>query len=177
MLRKGDCSSCTASPWRSVPSKTGSPVVLAKSARTNTSLSVSSLARVRCCQRKTPPTVRMSKAKAAIPYFSRGLWLWRVAIGLAWVCKRARSLFGSAISGAASVLRTSGRRNRYPRFGMVSMYRGSSALSSNASLSLRTATLRLPSKSTKVSPGQRRLRSSSRLTISPGFSRRARRSR
>ena len=40
-LRKGDCSSCTANPWRSVPSNTGSPVVLAKSARTIVSLSVS----------------------------------------------------------------------------------------------------------------------------------------
>jgi hypothetical protein len=31
-LRKGDCSSCTVSPWRSVPSKTTSPVVFVKSA-------------------------------------------------------------------------------------------------------------------------------------------------
>ena len=40
-LRKGDCSSCIANPWRSVPSNTGSPVVLVKSARTIVSLSVS----------------------------------------------------------------------------------------------------------------------------------------
>ena len=40
-LRKGDCSSCTANPWRSVPSNTGSPVVFVKSARTIVSLSVS----------------------------------------------------------------------------------------------------------------------------------------
>ena len=40
-LRKGDCSNCTANPWRSVPSNTGSPVVLMKSARTIVSLSVS----------------------------------------------------------------------------------------------------------------------------------------
>src|SRR5260370_419280 len=31
-LRNGDCSSCTANPWRSVPSNTGSPVALMKSA-------------------------------------------------------------------------------------------------------------------------------------------------
>ena len=38
MLRKGDCSNCTDNPCRSVPSKTGSPVVLVKSARTMVSL-------------------------------------------------------------------------------------------------------------------------------------------
>ena len=37
--KKGDCSSCTASPCRSVPSNTGSPVVFVKSARTMVSLS------------------------------------------------------------------------------------------------------------------------------------------
>ena len=41
-LRKGDCSSCTESPWRIVPSKTGSPVVLEKSASTILCLSVRS---------------------------------------------------------------------------------------------------------------------------------------
>ena len=41
MLRKGDCSSCTDSPCRSVPSKTVSPVVFVKSARTIVSLLVS----------------------------------------------------------------------------------------------------------------------------------------
>ena len=40
-FRNGDCSSCADSPCRSVPSKTGSPVVLVKSARTMVSLSVS----------------------------------------------------------------------------------------------------------------------------------------
>ena len=39
-LRKGDCSSCTERPWRSVPSNTGSPVEFVKSARTMVSLSV-----------------------------------------------------------------------------------------------------------------------------------------
>ena len=39
-LKKGDCSSSTESPCRSVPSKTGSLVVLTKSARTMVSLSV-----------------------------------------------------------------------------------------------------------------------------------------
>src|SRR5258708_940616 len=43
MLRNGDCSNCTESPWRSVPSNTGSPVELAKSASTTVSFSVSSL--------------------------------------------------------------------------------------------------------------------------------------
>src|ERR1039457_605850 len=38
-LRKGDCSSCTSNPWRSVPSNTGSPVLLMKSASTSVSLS------------------------------------------------------------------------------------------------------------------------------------------
>jgi len=42
MLRNGDCSSCTASPCCSVPSKMESPVVLVKSAKTIVSLSVSS---------------------------------------------------------------------------------------------------------------------------------------
>ena len=41
ILRNGDCSSWIASPWRSVPSNTGSPVLLSKSARTIVSLSVS----------------------------------------------------------------------------------------------------------------------------------------
>ena len=44
MLRKGDCSSWTESPWRSVPSNTASPVVLVKSARMIVSLSVSAWA-------------------------------------------------------------------------------------------------------------------------------------
>ena len=44
-LRKGDCSSCTASAWRSVPSNTGSPVVLVKSARTMVSLAARAGAR------------------------------------------------------------------------------------------------------------------------------------
>jgi hypothetical protein len=41
MLRNGDCSSCTESPCRSVPSNTGSRVAFVKSARTMVSLSVS----------------------------------------------------------------------------------------------------------------------------------------
>ena len=36
--KNGDCASCTAMPWRSVPSKTESPVELAKSASTTVSL-------------------------------------------------------------------------------------------------------------------------------------------
>ena len=40
-LRNGDCSSCTASPWRSVSSNTGSPVLFSKSARTIVSFAVS----------------------------------------------------------------------------------------------------------------------------------------
>ena len=42
---------------------------------TSTSLSVSGLACVRCCQKKTPPAARMSAATAAIPYFNRGFSL------------------------------------------------------------------------------------------------------
>src|SRR6266853_4037783 len=40
-LRNGDCSSCTSRPWRRVPSKTESPVVLVKSASTTVSFSES----------------------------------------------------------------------------------------------------------------------------------------
>ena len=39
-FKNGDCSNWDESPCRSVPSKTGSPVLLAKSARTMVSLSV-----------------------------------------------------------------------------------------------------------------------------------------
>src|SRR5208282_4470101 len=39
-FRNGDCSNCADSPCRSVPSKTGSPVVLVYSARTMVSFSV-----------------------------------------------------------------------------------------------------------------------------------------
>src|SRR6201996_936907 len=60
---------------------------------------------------------------------------------------------------------------------MVSIYRGFSASSPSASLSLPTATRRLLSKSTNVSSRQMRWRRSSRVTTSPAFSRRTTRSR
>src|ERR1700680_463900 len=43
IFRYGDCSSCTASACFNVPSKTGSPVVFTKSARTTVSFSVSAV--------------------------------------------------------------------------------------------------------------------------------------
>src|SRR6201996_9846327 len=60
---------------------------------------------------------------------------------------------------------------------MVSIYRGFSASSPSASLSLPTATRRLLSKSTNVSSRQMRWRRASRVTTSPAFSRRTTRSR
>src|SRR6202167_2170740 len=54
---------------------------------------------------------------------------------------------------------------------------GFSAESRSASLSLLTATARRWSKSTKVSADQRRLRSSSRVTTSPAYSKSTARSR
>lgn len=62
-----------------------------------------------------------------------------------------------------------GARNRYPRRGSVSINTGLSASSPRLSRSLRTATLRLCSKSTKVSDGHISDRSSSRVTRSPGL--------
>src|ERR1700722_3456234 len=63
-FRKGDCSSWEARPWRSAPSKTGSPVVLLKSARTMVSLSVS-LAE-ECERQRKAPAAAMTNAAVAI---------------------------------------------------------------------------------------------------------------
>src|SRR5882762_277636 len=61
-LRNGDCSSCTSRPWRSVPSKTESPVVLVKSASTTVSFS-ESFAVAWACQ--YPATAMAATAAAA----------------------------------------------------------------------------------------------------------------
>src|SRR5947207_4282928 len=61
-LRKGDCSSWTSRPWRSVPSNTESPVVLAKSASTIVSFS-DSFAYARECQYQ--PAVAITTAITA----------------------------------------------------------------------------------------------------------------
>src|SRR5882762_5007047 len=63
-----------------------------------------------------------------------------------------------------------GARKRYPLRARVSTKRGFSAESPSASRSRLTAAFSPWSKSTKVSAGHSRLRSSSRVTISPGFS-------
>src|SRR5580698_6706220 len=55
MLRYGDCSSCTASACFSVPSNTGSPVVLTKSATRIESFSVR--VGVECDRQYTPPAM------------------------------------------------------------------------------------------------------------------------
>ena len=62
MLRKGDCSSCTESPCRSVPSKTASPVVFVKSASTMVSLSVSACA---CVEKEQLPAASATTNAAA----------------------------------------------------------------------------------------------------------------
>src|SRR5712692_10670858 len=64
-FRYGDCSSCTASACFKVPSNTASPVVLAKSARTTVSFSVSALAR-RVRKNKPPPITAAINTAAAI---------------------------------------------------------------------------------------------------------------
>src|ERR1035438_8218877 len=67
IFRKGDCSSCSESPCRSVPSNTVSPVVFVKSARTMVSLSVSACAwRVKNNQPHTAsPTITIVAAATA----------------------------------------------------------------------------------------------------------------
>ena len=60
--------------------------------------------------------------------------------------------------------------NRYPRPGMVSMYRGFSAESPSNCLSRFIAALRLCSKSTNVPSPQIFASNCSRVTSSPGFS-------
>src|SRR6476660_3969924 len=62
-LRYGDCSSCTARACLSVPSKTGSPVVLTKSARRTPSFSVSREERLE--RRYTPRPMRTTSTPAA----------------------------------------------------------------------------------------------------------------
>src|SRR5579864_7592091 len=83
----------------------------------------------------------------------------------------------TAISGGAdsSDAPLTGARKRYPRRATVSTNLGFSAESPSASRSLLTAVLMLCSKSTKVSSGHNRPRSSSRVTTSPGRSNNVRR--
>jgi hypothetical protein len=72
--------------------------------------------------------------------------------------------------GSGKAEPATGAMKRYPRRGIVSTKRGFSDASPSTSRSRMTALFSPWSKSTKVSPGQSRLRSSSRVTISPGFS-------
>ena len=78
-----------------------------------------------------------------------------------------------AIGGTVST----GAMKRYPWRPTVSTNRGRSAASPSAARTRLTALLRLLSKSTKVSDGQSRPHSSSRVTSSPGRSRSAARRR
>jgi hypothetical protein len=166
-LRKGDCSNCTDRPWRSVPSNTGSPVELAKSASTTVSFSVKTL-RLWAKDRNAtvPEVIRISSRSAAIQGRLSGR------------SDSARASGSAELVPVASMRWTDpteegkGARKRYPRLGTVSMYRGFSASSPSASLNLRTATRRLASKSTKVFSSQMRLWICSRLTTRPAFSRR-----
>ena len=57
-FRNGDCSSCTDRPWRSVSSKTASPVVFLNSARTIVSAAPSS------GDRRAPPPNRPNEVDA-----------------------------------------------------------------------------------------------------------------
>src|SRR5438874_7548732 len=67
MLRKGDCSSWVARACLSVPSKTGSPVVLMNSVRRTESFSVRALVR----RVKTrPPAIAATRTAAAMPAHS-----------------------------------------------------------------------------------------------------------
>src|ERR1700728_2807711 len=62
MCRNGDCASCAASPWRRAPSKTASPVVFVKSARTMEPCPVSFGPR---CVKKYAPAASTSMLAAA----------------------------------------------------------------------------------------------------------------
>src|SRR5258707_15808447 len=65
-LKNGDCSSCTSRPWRRVPSKTESPVVLVKSARTTVSFSDSF--EPECDTKYQAPAATSATAAPAITY-------------------------------------------------------------------------------------------------------------
>src|SRR5580692_329232 len=79
MFRKGDWPSCTEIACFKVSSKTGSPDVLLKSARTMVSLSVS-LGRDRMRQMVTLPTIAASTTKPSNVFHAR-LWVRTVADG------------------------------------------------------------------------------------------------
>src|SRR5438477_12909391 len=67
MLRKGDCSSWVARACLSVPSKTGSPVVLMNSVRRTESFSVRALVRR---AKMRPPAIAAMRMTAAVPAHS-----------------------------------------------------------------------------------------------------------
>src|SRR5438874_12126564 len=67
MLRKGDCSSWVARACLSVPSKTGSPVVLMNSVRRTESFSVRALVRR---GKMRPPAIAATRTAAAMPAHS-----------------------------------------------------------------------------------------------------------
>src|SRR5271157_1904557 len=73
-FRYGDCSSWTASACFRVPSKTASPVVLTKSARTTVSFSVSALARRERKNRPPPMRAAISTAAAMAGILHDFLW-------------------------------------------------------------------------------------------------------
>src|SRR5580700_3213974 len=85
MLRYGDCSSCTASACFSVPSNTGSPVVLTKSASRIESFSVSFCSE--CDRQYNPPAIAAAKRSPATTQVHVGT----AALG----CPTARSSAGS----------------------------------------------------------------------------------
>src|ERR1019366_10677494 len=93
-----------------------------------------------------------------------------VVFGVAWPTTSPACTSKSVAVGSGKAEPTTGAMKRYPRRGMVSTKRGFSDASPSTSRSRMTALFSPWSKSTKVSPGQSRLRNSSRVTISPGFS-------
>ena len=83
---------------------------------------------------------------------------------------RHRGRTGRVTAAIGSPSRCTGATKRYPRRGRVSMKRGDWGESPSASRNRLTAAFRPCSKSTNVSSGQRRFRSASRVTSSPGCS-------
>ena len=98
-FKNGDCSSCEESPCRNAPSKTGSPVELAKSASTTVSLSVSLAGRL-----ETRTRTVTSSSPAAASRQRRAL---------------ARDLGARRNSGRQVSLLNSGRLRRWAGFAIV----------------------------------------------------------
>ena len=140
------------------------------------------------------PTTPAAISAAAIPIASESRILGKPTIRLdgktCWLIKTNSSrsgsvsgdktdgkVFTSAIAPGVSernsadvATDSTGARKRYPRRAIVSRYNGCDALSRSASRSLAAATRRLLSNSTNVFSPHSRLRSSSRVTISPAES-------